>query len=247
MTTLLIDGDILLYQAANSVEKVFDWGDDLWSIAADLKEAKGIYLKKIAELQLSAGDADYISCISDPSGTFRHGLYDDYKGNRKGRKPLVLKSLREWAIQEGGMVFPDLEADDTMGILATSGTISDPVIVTIDKDLRSVPGRHYNQDKPDEGIVRVTKEEGRRFHLVQTIAGDSTDNIKGVPDIGMVRAERLLEKEGYSWETVLDAYKSKDLTEEDALLNARLTKILTVDEWDFEKQEIVHWLPGVMA
>ena len=58
------------------------------------------------------------------------------------------------------------------------------------------------------------------------MAGDQTDGYSGVPTIGVKRADALLDKNGCSWETVVNAFKAKDLTEEDALLNARLAKIL---------------------
>jgi len=61
--------------------------------------------------------------------------------------------------------------------------------------------------------------------------------------MGMVKAERLLKKHGFTWQTVLDAYGDSDQGREDALLNARLTKILTDREWDFAKQEVIMWTP----
>lgn len=243
MTTLLIDGDILLYEAANRVEKIFDWGNDLWSIGADMNEAKGHYLSKVAELELKFG-CDSIVCVSDPRGTFRHDLYEGYKSNRRNRKPLCFKALRDWAIDELGATFYSrLEADDTIGILATSGMIEDPVVVTIDKDLKSVPGRHYNWTKDAEGIVEVTKEEADKFHLLQTMTGDSVDGYSGIPGVGPKTALKILEKEGYTWETVVKAYEKAKLLESDARLNAWMAKILTADLWDFEKQEFILWNP----
>jgi DNA polymerase-1 len=40
MKTLLIDGDIAIYQIAVAVEEPFDWGDDLWTLHSDASEAK---------------------------------------------------------------------------------------------------------------------------------------------------------------------------------------------------------------
>ena len=42
----------------------------------------------------------------------------------------------------------------------------------------------------------------------------------------------------------LDAFKEKNLTEEDALVNARLAKILTVDDYDFTKNRPILWDPS---
>lgn len=243
MNTALIDGDILLYQAANRVEEAFDWGDDLWSVAADLNEAKGHFLSKIAEIEKDVvGDA--VVCLSDPRGTFRHEMFGEYKANRAGRKPLVFKALRDWVTEKMAVIFPKLEADDVLGIYATAGIVRSPVIVTIDKDLKSVPGRHYNPSRPDEGIVTVGHQEAEEFHLIQTLSGDATDNYKGVPGIGPVKARRLLEKEGFTWSTVVAAFEKAGLTEGEALLNARMAKILTAEQWDFESETVIPWTPN---
>ena len=78
---------------------------------------------------------------------------------------------------------------------------------------------------------------------VQTLAGDQTDGYGGVPGIGVKRAEALFKDKGYSWKTVVKAFKDRDLSEEDALVNARLARILTVDDYDFEKKEPILWSP----
>ena len=40
MRELLLDADILLYQLALKCEIEVDWGNDLWTLASDLNEAK---------------------------------------------------------------------------------------------------------------------------------------------------------------------------------------------------------------
>ena len=57
------------------------------------------------------------------------------------------------------------------------------------------------------------------------------------------QAQTLFEKECYSWATVVKAFESKGLTEEDALLNARLAKILTHEDYDAKRQEPKLWTP----
>ena len=53
----------------------------------------------------------------------------------------------------------------------------------------------------------------------------------------------ILEKEGYNWNTVVDAYTKAGQTEEEALLNARLAYILQNKDYDITKKEIKLWLP----
>ena len=90
----------------------------------------------------------------------------------------------------------------------------------------------------------ITSDSGRAWHLIQCLSGDQTDGYGGVPGIGVKRAAPLFDKEGYSWKTAVKAFTDKGLTEEDALLNARLAKILTIDDYDTTKQEVILWTPA---
>jgi DNA polymerase-1 len=76
------------------------------------------------------------------------------------------------------------------------------------------------------------------------MAGDNTDGYAGVPGIGVKRAVSLFEEKGYSWKTVVDAFKEKGLSEEVALINARLARILTTEDYDHEKMEPILWSPS---
>jgi DNA polymerase-1 len=80
--------------------------------------------------------------------------------------------------------------------------------------------------------------------LIQTLSGDQTDGYAGCPGIGIKRAETLFEKYGESWLTVVAAYEKAELTEADALMNARLAKILTVDDYDFTTSSPILWTPA---
>ena len=95
--------------------------------------------------------------------------------------------------------------------------------------------------------VDITPEEGMKWHFIQTLAGDQTDGYSGVPGIGVKRAEALFAKEGYTWETIVKAFNEKDLGEDIALQNARLAKILTVDDYDFGRKEPILWQPTTDA
>ena len=88
-----------------------------------------------------------------------------------------------------------LEADDLLGILATTlPKYSDAIVVSLDKDLRTIPGRHLNPSKETSpAVVRVITElEADTAWLMQTLMGDSTDGYTGVPGIGPKKAEKIL-------------------------------------------------------
>jgi DNA polymerase-1 len=124
-----------------------------------------------------------------------------------------------------------------MGIYATK--FPGNCIVSPDKDMRQIPGKLYNFDE----VFTVSKEEGAKWHLIQALAGDQTDGYSGVPGIGVKRATSLFDEHGYSWKTVIKAFEDKDLNEYDALINARLARILTADDYDFTKKEPILWSP----
>ena len=82
-----------------------------------------------------------------------------------------------------------------------------------------------------------------QWHLIQTLAGDQTDGYSGVPGIGVKRAVSLFEEDGYTWDTVVKAFASKDLDEEVALTNARLARILTHENYDATTRTVIPWCP----
>tara|TARA_A100001015_G_C15021488_1_gene728216 strand:+ start:2519 stop:2827 length:309 start_codon:yes stop_codon:yes gene_type:complete len=87
-------------------------------------------------------------------------------------------------------------------------------------------------------------EEANYNHLLQTLTGDSTDGYAGVRGIGPKTAEKLLTKKGASWKTVVEIYESKGMTEDEALLNARLAYLLRADDYDIKKHKIkALWTP----
>ena len=124
-----------------------------------------------------------------------------------------------------------------MGIYATK--YPGNIIASPDKDMRQIPGQLYNFDE----TFTITPEEGARWHLIQSCAGDQTDGYGGVPGIGVKRAEALFKEKGYTWKAVVEAFAEKDLSEEEALINARLAKILTVKDYDFKKKRPILWSP----
>ena len=87
----------------------------------------------------------------------------------------------------------------------------------------------------------ITKAEADFFHKIQTLTGDATDGYNGLPGFGPKTAQKLLHKEGCSWETVVKAYEKKGFTEEDALTTARLAYILR--EENYNNGEIKLWEP----
>ncbi len=243
--TLIVDGDILIHRTAARVETSVCWDPDreIWSTYGDLKEAKAIVEAEVNYLRELLGGVHVIFTLS-PRKTFRHDLYPEYKANRKNKpKPMLFSPLREWTkTAYDSWEFPNLEADDVMGILAKSHTVPAPkIIISADHDMEGVPCNLYKPGSNRNRVKTITYKEANKYHLYQTLTGDSGDNYPGAPGIGPKRAEAVLQE--WTWDEVVAAYESKGLNETEALLQARLAKILTPSLYDIKSGRIKLWTP----
>ena len=176
---------------------------------------------------------------------WRVSLCPTYKVNRKeNRKPVLFNPLRDF-IRHNYMTYEvdTLEADDILGLYSGIAT---NVLASADKDLLTVPGRHFNPMKPEDGIITVSPDMAHRYHMTQTLTGDSTDNYKGCPGVGPKGAEKLLEglEAEEMWPVVVERYAKAGLTEEEALLQARLAYIMRPGDYDYETGEVRLWQPS---
>ena len=238
--SLLIDADFIVYKCCAGAETEIDFGEDLIVVTSNFKEAYEYVERELYNIATDLGCFDDSILFFSDSINFRKSIDPAYKGHRNRKKPCgykrVINKLKE---EYPVVVMPTLEADDALGIYATK----EPghILCSPDKDMRQIPGQLYDLT---DGVVTVEPEEGRRWHLIQTLAGDQTDGYAGVPGIGIKRAVALFEKEGYTWDTVVKAFAEKDLGEDVALMNARLAKILQCDDYDFTNQEPRLWSPS---
>ena len=245
MLTILLDADIIIYRTAIKFEHKWEENGHIERVTDEQGAIRSLeeychYLKQ----HLKADDL--ISCLS-ASSNWRSALYADYKGNRKSEKPLLYHALRQHVISNMKKCMrPALEADDVMGILATHDTLvpGDKMVVSSDKDLQTVPCWLYNPNK-DQQPREITVEAAHRFHMMQTLMGDATDNYKGCPGVGPKRADIFLnavDPKDY-WFAVCHTYACYGSDEATALCNARLAKILTSDDYDFAQKKVRLWAP----
>lgn len=237
MTLLLIDGDIVAYKATVSAETPINWGDGLWTLHCYEQDVAIRLDEQIDKLVNEAPVQDCIVALSDKAN-YRKELAPYYKANRKTtRKPMLLQWAKEYLQSKYNTVmYRRLEADDVLGILGTANT--DTIIWSEDKDLRTVPAKHWI----DGDVVEISEEEADYNFFTQTLVGDATDNYKGCPSVGYKTAEKILEF-GDGWGAVVRAFISKGLSEEVALENARLARILRNGEYDTDTGEVKLWTP----
>ena len=217
MTTLLIDADMLLFRtmAANEIEA--NLGDEVWVRWAELNTVRDEFWKTIDEWLERWHGADYRLCWTGPSA-FRKRIAPDYKANRASLlKPIGYKVMKRELLDEPtSFLHDEIEADDWLGLLA--GALreagQEPIIVSGDKDLDQVPGRHWwpagvkKEETPGLAVMEWADELLRdkaiewivddsycdKHFYSQVLIGDSTDNIPGCPGVGAVGAKKIVNK-----------------------------------------------------
>ncbi len=129
---------------------------------------------------------------------FRFQVNPQYKENRKDiRRPKNLTGCKQFLVDNYSAEYRDnLEADDLLAMKATSLDLGNFVICSIDKDLKQIPGLHY--DFVNDSIQEVSLEEGRRLLWEQVISGDSTDNIGSPRGLGKVAGRKLFQNVDFS-------------------------------------------------
>ena len=237
---LLIDSDFLAYKAAQACEIGIDFGEDVIIAQSQFSEVLRVFHNELNKVTKAMMDDDFILYFSSTEN-FRKKIYPDYKGHRMKRKPLGYKRLVNYCRENYNFkLIEGLEADDTIGIEATRHANPSNIIVSPDKDLKQIPSVLWNLT---DDVVEITKEEGDRWHLVQSLSGDPTDGYSGCPGIGVKRATELLDKNENQWEAVCKAYRDRGLSDDDALLNARLAKILRNENYDHDRNQPILWNP----
>lgn len=208
---LLIDGDMVAYRAAAAEEKGMDFGET-FVLSADANSGRA-NLDLMVSGWVEALKADHVVMALTDSVNYRKKVMPSYKSNRDGvRRPMILSAMRQHLIDSyDTKTVPTLEADDVLGIMATHPKMlkefTEKVIVTWDKDLRTVPGLHWNPEKDwkDQGkervpvVVKVSVKEADTAFYAQVLSGDAVDGYPGCPNIGKKRAEQIVRNGTYTF------------------------------------------------
>ena len=214
----LIDGDLIVYRVGFSTEDV-DAPIALWRANMMIEDIN----------YACNADSYQVFLTSSDKSNFRYTIDPAYKANRVQPKPRYYNELREYLCNRHNarMVF-GREADDEMGINQTSSS----VICSIDKDLKQIPGSHYNFVKKEH--FTVSPLQGTQFFYKQILMGDSSDGIAGLHGVGPKKADKHIDPimhEGEMWRRVLELYslKHEDYFKR-AIKAGQLLKIMTKED-----------------
>ena len=245
--TLVVDGSILVYRIASALEEATQWEDDMWTLHADLKLGKRVLDTTLRNYKDKL-NCNKIIIAQDHKNNFRLDIFPEYKSHRKKvRKPIIVKPLKEYMYNNYESIsFPACEGDDACGIFATQSLNKDSVVILSgDKDLRTIPGIHHFIH--DESTEIVDEKSADYNFMYQTLTGDMTDGFGGCPGVGGVKASRILANKKdlpEMWEAVVAEYKRQELSESYALTQARLARILRASDWDSKKKKPILWRPN---
>ena len=156
-------------------------------------------------------EADALAVIFDASArSFRNDIYAEYKANRpelpdelKPQFPLIRDAVRAFNVP--CIELEGYEADDIIATYARQAAARGETvtIVSSDKDLMQLVGDGICMYDPMRLKTIGPDEVRERFGVgpekvvdVQALAGDSTDNVPGVPGIGVKTAAQLIEEYG---------------------------------------------------
>lgn len=237
---LLIDGNSLIHRVYHALPPLTT------SSGQPTNAAFGFVQMLLALLEAEQPDVAILA-LDAPGPTFRHELDPEYKANRAEMEEDLAAQLgviRELAEALGLAItdLPGYEADDIIGTLATRARErgDEVLVVSGDRDLAQLvaPGvrvlatiKGITQTKLyDEAAVR--EEYGvdpPALADLKGLAGDSSDNIPGVPGIGPKKAAALLAQFG----TVEELYARLDETPGEKLraLLAEHEQVARLSRW----------------
>jgi DNA polymerase-1 len=190
-------------------------------------------------------DADHMAVIFDaPGRSFRHRIYDQYKANRRETPEDLIPQMEHVrratdAFDIRRIELPDFEADDLIATYARHAVAAGAkvTILSSDKDLMQLVGGDVTMRDPMTDRPIGEAEVREKFGVgpdkvvdVQALCGDSTDNVPGVPGIGVKTAAELINAYGDLENLLAHAAEIKQPKRREALIEhakeARLSKVL---------------------
>lgn len=229
--TVLFDYDSLIYKCVyrivdiQTIKQWFAQGKTKdWMREEIVTQCKnrlcnmGDYLfTTIEDTGIMIGSVEYY--ITNAPKSIRRQISPIYKSNRKPNK--WVNAIRKYLIEmDFAVTHPEYEADDLIFDRALELGEQNCIILTMDKDLKQIPGIHFNYYRPKVvneqgekisgdcvGLSVVTKEESEYTFWLSMLTGDHGDNIKGIKGLGPKKGEAILKGKIDLKETVINQYK----------------------------------------
>ena len=204
---MIIDGNSIVNRAFNGVPLLSD---------SEGNYTNGVYgFLNIFFKLFDEENPDYVAVAFDiHAPTFRHKMFSDYKGNRKGmpeelrgQMPILKDVLK--AMNIACFELEGYEADDILGTLAKKGEEKGFVntVVSGDRDLlqicsesttvripKTLKGRTEIESYKPKDVEEKYGVTPKEFIEVKALMGDAGDNVPGVPGIGEKTAVKIIQQ-----------------------------------------------------
>jgi len=186
---VLVDTDVLLYISCwnknDLVHAIEHWEDLVQNIADEIALLCTEEEPPVIEMMFALKGEN----------NFRKLIAPDYKqtsSRAESKKNKYLDGLYDYIREHWNPTIADgWEADDQLRAWTVQYADEDWVIVSVDKDLRMIPGRFFNPRTFQ--MIEVNEDEADYNLHIQLLTGDAVDNIKGIRGIGPKKAAKILE------------------------------------------------------
>ncbi|CAL4322622.1 5'-3' exonuclease H3TH domain-containing protein [Buchnera aphidicola] len=221
---IIVDGTNYLYRAYFAFKNLKNKnGEPIGAIYGTLMMLKKIFNKYMPK--------KIIVVFDHKKKNFRNKIYKKYKSNRP-KIPTKLKIQIKTLVKIINYIgipilkIPGFEADDIIGTLVNNQKKKKIIILTNDKDMMQLINKnvkilnHHEQIIGEKEVIKKFKITPKLIKYFLAIVGDRSDNIPGIPGIGIKTAQKILKK----FESLKEIYKN---LEKLSLLNIRNSKKLS--------------------
>ena len=208
---LLMDGHAMVYRAWFALQQARPM-----TTRATGEDVRGVYSFTTTFFKTLADHRPtHVAIVFDPPGpTFRHEQYPEYKATRPPTPPELIQNIGRVKQVMGAfhvpiMEEPGFEADDVLGTVAKWATEHriETIIATGDSDTLQLVSPHvrvllttgfgdtkvYDEDAVRERYGGLEPDQQRD---VKALTGDTSDNVPGVPGVGVKTAVKLVTEFG---------------------------------------------------
>lgn len=155
--------------------------------------------------------ADYYIGYLTKGKCFRYNINPSYKANRKYiNMPKYLQEIKQHLQEKHNFIYQEgYEADDLVISFKDQNPQYECIIVSPDKDILNLEGRHFNPRKIK--FHETSKDEALEYFWNDMLIGQPGDGIKGIPGIGKVKAKEIVNtgssyRTTYKQHTIFEAY-----------------------------------------
>ncbi len=185
------------------------------------QERAGANLMLMVDTLMRGAHPTYAAAVHDsPGKTWRHDIYPQYKAKRKKKEDALVRLLQlaPKVFEYFGVMsiaVPGFEADDVIASLAKKHAGEEPLIWSSDKDFYQLMLIAGVYDPIKDRIV-TTDDLQKKFGVtdplqvveVQSLMGDTADNIPGCPGVGLKKASKLIGEYGTTQAMYNDGVKA---------------------------------------